>query len=80
MPRYFFDLRSGDVISIDDEGMNLPDVGSAHSEAIGALATSLRDIMVVGGQGQHLAVEVRDELGPVFEASAVLGTKILRKQ
>jgi hypothetical protein len=59
MTRYYFDFRSGDVLSVDEEGRELPDADAAHTEA---------------------AVDVRDELSPVLEVSAVLVSKFLRKQ
>jgi hypothetical protein len=80
MPRYFFDFRSGDAVSTDDDGLDLPDVEAAHGEAIGALADGLRDLIMVGAKDQHFAIEVRDKMGAVFEVAAVLGTKILRRQ
>jgi hypothetical protein len=80
MPRYFFDFRSGDTVLPDDDGLDLPDVDAAHGEAIGALADGLRDVIMIGAKNQHFAIEVRDDIGPVFEVAAVLGTKILRRQ
>jgi hypothetical protein len=80
MIRYFFDLRSGDVVSVDEEGRMLEDIEAAHQEAIGSLADGIVGIMVEGQSDQHIAVHVRDELGPVIEVSAIFASKILRKQ
>jgi len=79
MARYFFDFRSKDVTSLDDEGVELSDVESAHQEALGALADAIQDVVMQGQPDQHVAVEVRDELGPVLEVTAILGLRILRK-
>jgi hypothetical protein len=80
MIRYFFDLRSGDVVSMDEEGRLLEDAEAAHQEAVGSLADGIVGIVVEGQSDQHVAVDVRDELGPVLEVSAVFASKILRKQ
>lgn len=80
MNTYFFDFRSGDVISRDEEGHELPDIDSAHGEALGALADAFQDVVLQGKSDQHVAVEDRDDLGPVLEVTAVLGSRILRKQ
>ena len=42
MMRYFFDLRSGDVVSPDDEGRMLEDIEAAHQEAVGSLTDVAR--------------------------------------
>ena len=44
------------------------------------LASAVSETMVEGAAGQHLAIEVRDELRPVLELNAFVGSKILRKQ
>jgi hypothetical protein len=80
MVKYFFDFRSDDALSRDDEGAELRDVEAAHGEALDALVDGIRDIVVQGSTGQHFAVEVRDELGAVLEVAAVLQSKILRTQ
>ena len=80
MTKYFFDFRSGDVCSLDEEGQELPDAETAHDEAVRALADALRDVVLQGSADQHAAVKVRDDLGLVLEVTAVLGSRILRKQ
>jgi hypothetical protein len=80
MTKYFFDFRAGEILSRDEEGAELPDVEEAHGEALGALVDALSDVVREGRSDQHFAIEVRDELGPVLEITAVLGSKILRKQ
>jgi hypothetical protein len=80
MARYFFDFRSDDTSSIDEEGEDLTDVSAAHRVAIGALVEAVPEIAVEGGTDQELVIEIRDELGPVLRVSAVLQSQILRKQ
>ncbi len=80
MNRYFFDFRSGEIVSTDDEGRELPDMDCAHREALQALGDTIQDVVLQGKSDQQFAVEVRDDLGPVLEVTAVLGSRILRKQ
>ena len=80
MTQYFFDFRSGGVVSTDDEGQELPDVEAAHNAAIEALADALQDIVLQGQVDQRVVIDVRDDLGPVLEVTAIFGSKILRKQ
>lgn len=80
MAQYFFDFRSSGVVSTDDEGQELPDIEAAHREAIEALADALQDLVLEGGAERQIIIDVRDDLGPVLEVTAVLGSKILRKQ
>jgi hypothetical protein len=80
MAVYYFDFRADDLLSPDEDGMELPDVGSAHREALEALADAIGDTVLEGRSQQCLSVTARDELGPVLQISAVLGSTILRTQ
>ena len=80
MTKYFFDFRSGDVVSMDDEGEDLPDADAAHGEALGALADAMPDSVMQGKADQCFAVEVRDEFCPVLKIAVVCGSTILRRQ
>jgi hypothetical protein len=48
MIRYFFDFRSGDVVSKDDEGRVLEDIEAAHEEAVESLANGIKGLVVEG--------------------------------
>jgi len=76
----FFDFRFGDVVSIDDDGIELLDADAAHWEALQALADAISDVVLPGQQNQHFSIDVRDELGPVLKITAVLGSTVIRKQ
>jgi hypothetical protein len=80
MSLYFFDLKSADVVSRDEDGIELPNAEAAHDLACGALVDAARDAILEGVLDQHYAVEVRDGVGPVLEISAVFGSRIIRKQ
>ena len=80
MAMYFFDLRIDQAVASDDEGTELPDIEAAHDEALEALGSALQEIVVSAKSDQRFAVQVRDNYGPVFEISAVLESRSLRKQ
>lgn len=71
MPRYFFDFRHGKQVAPDEEGLFLPDMDAVENEAAHALVDMTRDAMmsVDNGLAREMAVEVRDEIGPVLHAT-----------
>ena len=80
MVLYFFDLRSSDAFSHDEEGIQLPDTEAAHEEALNGLLTAAREAVLEGAMNQRFAVEVRDGSGPILEVAASFHSKILRTQ
>ncbi len=80
MANYFFDLKSSDTFSLDEEGIELPDAEAAHDVALDALFSTARDTVLEGCKDQHYAVEVRDETGPVLEIVADFHSSIFRTQ
>ena len=68
MTRYFFDIRDGDNLAVDEEGMELPDIEAAQEEAARSLADMTRD-RIRSKPRWHVAIEVRCDNGPVVEAS-----------
>jgi hypothetical protein len=79
MTQYFFDFRSNGIVSIDEEGVELPDAEAAHDQAVGALTDAARDAVLAGATAQRFDVQVRDGVGPVLEVTGVFGSKIFRK-
>ncbi|MBR0822959.1 DUF6894 family protein [Bradyrhizobium liaoningense] len=80
MAQYFFDFKSVDVASRDNESMELPDTAAAHDVALDALVEAAREAVVEGSCDQRFAVEVRNGIGRVLEVSAVFNSRIFRKQ
>ena len=80
MSRYFFDFKTGDIVTPDEEGTELPNLEKAHHEALGSLVDAICDFAKEGQSQQSFAVVVRDEHGPVLNLSAVFDSKILRTQ
>ena len=73
--RYFFDLREGDRVIPDEEGMDLGTLQEVEEEAARSLADMARDNALEhrgDGVDHSVAIEVRDEYGPVLEARFVV--------
>lgn len=71
MPRYYFDLRDGDYLAPDEEGVDLPDLVAVQNEAARAIADLARDTVRTSrsfGAARGLVIEARDENGPVMRA------------
>lgn len=60
MPRYFFNIRDGYDLDEDDEGVELPDLDAARSEAQ-ATVEELREEL--GTEAEGIQLEVTDEEG-----------------
>ena len=70
MSRYYFDLLDGDVLAVDDQGLELPSLQAAQAEAAKSLADMARDAVhgssAVAGK-RDMAIEIRDAAGPVMQ-------------
>jgi hypothetical protein len=71
MSRYYFDLLDGEDFVKDEEGMDLPNIGSAQIEATEFLADMVKDIATRQSNplGYLMSIEVRDSEGPLFVLS-----------
>jgi hypothetical protein len=68
MRRYYFDIREGDEIFSDEEGLELSTIEKVQEEAARSLADMARDaVRALGGDSQKLSIEVRDDGGPVLQ-------------
>lgn len=68
MTRYYFDIRVGDDLYPDEEGLELPDLLTAEVEAAMALAEMARD---QDADKHQRAIEVRTADGPLFRAAFI---------
>lgn len=66
MRRYYFDLRDGEKLAIDEEGVELPDIEAVQFEAARSLADMAREAAPPHGV-RALAIEVRDASGPILK-------------
>jgi hypothetical protein len=76
MPRYYFDLREGDQIALDEEGLEFDSLDQAQVEAARSLAELARDASdtLPHRFSYQKSVEVRDDSGPVMEARFTVQT------
>lgn len=80
MARYYFDLRDGDELIVDEEGLELRDTRAVQREAALSVSGFARDGVgrFNGAQSLQMAIAVRDEHGPVMEVK--FSFEIVRKQ
>ena len=80
MRRYYFDLRDNDEVLLDDEGLELPTIERVQGEAARSLADMARDTAshAHNGKAHHMAIEVRDEDGPVMQVRFTFDVNIAR--
>jgi len=71
MTRYFFDIRDGCDLYPDDIGQDLADEKAAEIEATQSLAGMIKDDLAE--DRRDMAIEVRTEEGPVFQAAFIFG-------
>jgi hypothetical protein len=69
MPRYYFDLRDGDDLAVDEEGVELQDIELVREEAARSLADMARDAVRSPTHDRKLkhqmAIEVNN--GPLLQ-------------
>lgn len=58
MRRYFFDLRHGDKLAVDEEGTDLPNIDAVQKMAVRLLADMAQDLIDLPAP---IAVEVQDK-------------------
>jgi len=69
MTRYYFDLRDGEELAPDEEGLELTSVQAAQIEAAKSLADMVRDAVYASPSKykSRMAIEVRDANGTVMQ-------------
>lgn len=70
MTRYYFDIRDGEALYADEQGMELDDQRAAEIEAAKSLAGMANDLSPLD-ERHHMAIEVRTNAGPVFQAAFI---------
>jgi hypothetical protein len=76
VPRYYFDIREGDKFAPDEEGLELSSIQAVQGEAARSLADMARDAVRSpdDGAAHQMAIEVRDDNGPVLQAKFTFET------
>ena len=68
MARYYFDMREGDDLVANEEGMEIPDLKAAEVEAASSLLAMAKDCDP-SVDCHRLAIEVRTDRGPLFQVA-----------
>ena len=68
MALYYFDLRDGEELIVDDEGMELRDMRAVQEEAARSMMDAARDAVLSQNAGSlaQISIEVRDDDGAVM--------------
>jgi hypothetical protein len=70
MRRYYFDYRDAKGVTLDEEGFDLPDLAAVQWEAVLSLVDKSRNTRTASFELlTDLAIEVRDEAGPVMQVT-----------
>ena len=73
MPHYYFDVRHGDHLIVDEDGFKLPNIAGVQYEATRSLMELGQDAVRSAGydacKTERMAIEVRNEAGPVLQAN-----------
>jgi len=78
MTRYYFDIRDGQDLYPDAEGLDPADQKTAEIEAARALSDLAKDLPPLD-ERQQVAIEVRTTSGPIFQAVFVFETARLKQ-
>ncbi len=65
MPRYYFDTLDNETFTPDDDGLEIATLDEVKLEASRSMADLTKDVLP-GSTVRTLAVEVRDDQGPVL--------------
>ena len=68
MVRYFFDVRDNDSFYPDDVGVELPSIDTVKAQAGRTKGEIAKDVLP-GSEVRTLAIEVRDDLGPILRVA-----------
>jgi hypothetical protein len=73
MSHYYFDVRDGDHLALDEEGFSLPNMACVQYEATRSLVEmgrdAVRSAVYDASKTERMAIEVRNEAGPVLRVN-----------
>lgn len=78
MTRYYFDIRDGEALYADEVGIELADQTAAEIEAAKSLGDMAKDLSPLD-ERHHMAIEVRTNAGPVFQAAFIFEATASRR-
>ena len=69
MPVYFFDVADNSTFAFDEVGLDYATRDAARSDAVSALQSIMRDLVLDRDSHREVNIKVRDENGYLFEAT-----------
>lgn len=78
--RFYFDVREGDVVIVDDEGLDLSSQNRAWVEAARSVAELARDQIPKHPQGHRIVIQVRNPEELVLAVTVTFNTELLGSQ
>ena len=79
MPRFYFDIRDGESLVADEDGLEFPTLNEARDDASRTLGQMMKQAMP-DGQRHDLAVEVRgDDKRPLLKVQITFEVQPLAK-
>lgn len=67
MPHFFFHIRDGDALIVDEEGVDFSGVEDAVADAREAARDMIDDALAVGAEIAHQVIEITSPDGSVLE-------------
>lgn len=80
MPRYYFDLSDQNGRFVDEEGMEFSDMDAMEREATQAMTDAARHSFQRPIKPAEIAIEVRDDAGPVMRVRLTVEIERFKKQ
>jgi hypothetical protein len=77
MVRYFFDIRNNESFYPDDVGLELPSMDAVKAETTKAMGEIAKDALP-GSEVRILAIEVRDDHGPILRLTLLFEIERIR--
>ena len=69
MPVYFFDVADNSAFAFDEMGLDYATRDAARSDAVSALQSIVRDLVLDRDSHREVNIKVRDENGYLFEVT-----------
>ena len=79
MSIYFFDFADDGALATGDMGLDYATRDAARSDAVSALQSIVRDLVLDRHSRREVSIKIRDEDGPFFEAKIVFTAELLNR-
>ena len=80
MPVYFFDVADNSTFAFDEVGLDYATRDAARSDAVSALQSIMRDLVLDRDSHREISIKIRDGDGHFFEAKMAFTADWLDRQ